>query len=49
MDNERHGDWSGRRRLGGLVGGGLLVLWNVKGWGSVRAIPGVNTHEDVSA
>jgi len=34
---------------GALVGGGLLVLWNVKGWGSVRAIPGVNTHEDVSA
>jgi len=34
---------------GALVGGGLLVLWNVKGWGSVRRIPGVNTHEDVSA
>lgn len=35
--------------LGSLLGGGLLVAWARYGWGSVRRIPGVNTHEDVDA
>ncbi|TQN42751.1 hypothetical protein FHU33_2159 [Blastococcus colisei] len=35
--------------LGSLVGAALLVAWARFGWGSVRRIPGVNTHEDVSA
>jgi uncharacterized membrane protein YjdF len=38
-----------RDTLGSLVGAGLLVVWARFGWGSVRRIPGVNTHEDVSA
>jgi hypothetical protein len=38
-----------RDTLGSLVGGALLVVWTLYGWGSVRRIPGVNTHEDVSA
>ncbi|MCF6508727.1 hypothetical protein E9549_15125 [Blastococcus sp. MG754426] len=38
-----------RDSLGSLVGAGLLVVWARFGWGSVRRIPGVNTHEDVSA
>jgi uncharacterized membrane protein YjdF len=38
-----------RDTLGSLVGAGLLVAWARFGWGSVRRIPGVNTHEDVSA
>ncbi|RFU21137.1 hypothetical protein [Geodermatophilus marinus] len=38
-----------RDTLGSLVGGALLVVWTRFGWGSVRRIPGVNTHEDVSA
>ena len=38
-----------RDTLGSLVGAGLLVVWARVGWGSVRRIPGVNTHEDVSA
>ena len=27
----------------------LIVAWARFGWGSVRRIPGVNTHEEVSA
>ena len=27
----------------------VLVAWARVGWGSVRRIPGVNTHEDISA
>ncbi|WP_448609393.1 hypothetical protein [Geodermatophilus sp. URMC 60] len=38
-----------RDTLGSLVGAGLLVVWARFGWGSVRRIPGVNTHEEVSA
>ncbi|MDP9408842.1 MAG: hypothetical protein M3P95_13540 [Actinomycetota bacterium] len=38
-----------RDSLGSLVGAGLLVAWARFGWGSVRRIPGVNTHEEVSA
>jgi hypothetical protein len=38
-----------RDTLGSLAGAGLLVVWARFGWGSVRRIPGVNTHEDVSA
>ena len=38
-----------RDTLGSLVGAGLLVVWARFGWGSVRRIPGVNTHEDISA
>lgn len=33
--------------VGSLVGAALLVVWTRHGWGSVRRIPGVNTHEDV--
>src|ERR687894_1203262 len=36
-----------RDTLGSLVGAGLLVVWARFGWGSVRRIPGVNTHEEV--
>ncbi|RJK96718.1 hypothetical protein [Vallicoccus soli] len=35
--------------LGSLLGAGLLVVWARWGWGSVRRIPGVNTHEEVDA
>ena len=38
-----------RDSLGSLVGAALLVAWARFGWGSVRRIPGVNTHEEVSA
>ncbi|MDP5184427.1 hypothetical protein QOZ88_17465 [Blastococcus sp. BMG 814] len=38
-----------RDSLGSLVGAALLVVWARFGWGSVRRIPGVNTHEDVDA
>lgn len=38
-----------RDTLGALVGAALLVVWARFGWGSVRRIPGVNTHEDVDA
>ncbi len=38
-----------RDSLGSLVGAGLLVVWARFGWGSVRRIPGVNTHEEISA
>ncbi len=38
-----------RDTLGSLVGAALLVAWARLGWGSVRRIPGVNTHEDVDA
>ena len=38
-----------RDTIGSLVGAALLVVWARFGWGSVRRIPGVNTHEDVSA
>jgi hypothetical protein len=38
-----------RDTLGSLVGAALLVAWARFGWGSVRRIPGVNTHEEVSA
>jgi hypothetical protein len=38
-----------RDTRGSLVGAALLVAWARFGWGSVRRIPGVNTHEEVSA
>ena len=38
-----------RDTLGSLAGAGLLVGWARFGWGSVRRIPGVNTHEEVIA
>jgi hypothetical protein len=38
-----------RDTLGSLVGAGLLVVWARFGWGSVRRIAGVNTHEEVDA
>ena len=38
-----------RDTLGALLGAALLVAWARFGWGSVRRIPGVNTHEEVSA
>jgi hypothetical protein len=38
-----------RDTLGSLVGAALLVVWARFGWGSVRRIPGVNTHEEVDA
>ncbi len=38
-----------RDTLGALTGAALLVVWARFGWGSVRRIPGVNTHEEVSA
>ncbi|MGY1650137.1 hypothetical protein [Geodermatophilus sp. SYSU D01119] len=38
-----------RDTLGSLVGAALLVVWARVGWGSVRRIPGVNTHEETSA
>ncbi|WP_198598061.1 hypothetical protein [Blastococcus atacamensis] len=38
-----------RDSLGAIAGAALLVLWARFGWGSVRRIPGVNTHEEVSA
>ena len=31
--------------LGALCGAALLVLWAVRGWGSVRRIPGENRYE----
>ena len=34
---------------GALVGAGLLVLWTIRSWGSVRRIPGENRFEDVDA
>ncbi len=47
-DDDTNGDLF-RDTLGSLVGAGLLVVWARFGWGSVRRIPGVNTHEEVSA
>jgi hypothetical protein len=38
-----------RDTLGSLIGAALLVAWARFGWGSVRRIRGVNTHEEVSA
>jgi uncharacterized membrane protein YjdF len=38
-----------RDTLGSLAGAALLVAWARFGWGSVRRIRGVNTHEEVSA
>ena len=38
-----------RDSLGALAGAALLVVWARYGWGSVRRIPGLNTHEDVDA
>ena len=38
-----------RDSLGALTGAALLVAWARFGWGSVRRIPGVNTHEAVDA
>ncbi|MCZ2860499.1 hypothetical protein [Blastococcus sp. VKM Ac-2987] len=38
-----------RDALGSLAGAALLVAWARFGWGSVRRIPGVNTHEAVDA
>ena len=34
---------------GSLAGGGLMVLWTRRGWGSVRRIPGENRREDTRA
>ena len=33
---------------GSLAGGGLMVLWAKRGWGSVRRIPGENRREDTT-
>jgi hypothetical protein len=38
-----------RDSLGSLAGAALLVAWARYGWGSVRRIRGVNTHEAVDA
>ena len=38
-----------RDSVGALAGAGLLVVWARYGWGSVRRIPGLNTHEDIDA
>ncbi|RBY90326.1 hypothetical protein DQ244_12810 [Blastococcus sp. TBT05-19] len=38
-----------RDSLGAVAGAALLVVWARFGWGSVRRIPGVNTHEEISA
>ncbi len=38
-----------RDTIGALIGAALLVVWARFGWGSVRRIPGVNTHEEVDA
>ena len=38
-----------RDTMGALVGAALLVVWARFGWGSVRRIPGVNTHEEIDA
>ena len=38
-----------RDTIGSLGGAALLVVWARFGWGSVRRIPGVNTHEEVDA
>ena len=38
-----------RDTAGSVLGAALLVVWARFGWGSVRRIPGVNTHEEVSA
>jgi hypothetical protein len=38
-----------RDTLGSIAGAALLVVWARFGWGSVRRIPGVNTHEEVDA
>ncbi len=38
-----------RDTIGSLIGAALLVVWARFGWGSVRRIPGVNTHEEVDA
>jgi hypothetical protein len=35
--------------VGSCIGAGLLVLWTVKGWGSVRRIPGTNEREATDA
>jgi len=34
---------------GSLIGGGLMVLWSKRGWGSVRRIPGDSEREETSA
>lgn len=33
--------------VGAILGGGLLTLWTVRSWGSVRRIPGENEREAV--
>ncbi len=38
-----------RDTLGAVAGAALLVVWTRFGWGSVRRIPGVNTHEEIDA
>jgi hypothetical protein len=38
-----------RDTIGSFAGAALLVVWARFGWGSVRRIPGVNTHEEVDA
>ncbi len=34
---------------GALVGALLLLVWTVRGWGSVRRVPGTNVYEDTRA
>ena len=34
---------------GSLAGGGMMVLWAERGWGSVRRVPGDNRAEDTSS
>jgi uncharacterized membrane protein YjdF len=50
--SEHNDDTNGdlvRDTFGSLAGAALLVVWARFGWGSVRRIPGVNTHEEVDA
>lgn len=35
--------------LGSALGGALLVVWSLRGWGSVRRIPGENRREQTRA
>jgi hypothetical protein len=46
--SETNGDLV-RDSLGALVGAALLAGVARFGWGSVRRIPGVNTHDEVRA
>ncbi len=35
--------------FGAIAGAVLLLLWTVKGWGSVRRVPGTNAYEETDA